>query len=234
MSDRNSSTLTAQFVRERSILRNVYLWMTGGLALTGIVSRLVSTNTGLTRALYSNPVLLFVLIGVELLMVIVLSSQIMRLSAAAATALFIGYSALNGVTLSFIFMIYTETSITGVFFITAATFGGMSLYALTTKRDLSTIGHYAIMGLWGVLIATLVNLFIRSEALYYLISYVGVAVFLGLTAYDTQIIKHWNAEMSDSVSEPMYIKISIIGALKLYLDFINLFLFFLRIFGRRR
>jgi len=234
MSDRFSSTLTAQFVRERSILRNVYLWMTGGLALTGIVSRLVSTNVGLTRALYSNPLLLFVLIGVELLMVIVLSSQIMRLSAAAATALFIGYAALNGVTLSFIFMVYTETSITTVFFITSATFGGMSLYALTTKRDLSTIGHYAIMGLWGVLIATLVNLFIRSEALYYLISYVGVAVFLGLTAYDTQIIKRWNAEMSDSVSEPMYVKISIIGALKLYLDFINLFLFFLRIFGRRR
>ena len=234
MSDRNSSTLSAQFVRERSILRNVYLWMTGGLALTGIVSRLVSTNVGLTQALYSNPLLLFVLIGVELLMVIVLSSQIMRLSAAAATALFIGYAALNGVTLSFIFMVYTETSITTVFFITAATFGGMSLYALTTKRDLSTIGHYAIMGLWGVLIATLVNLFIRSEALYYLISYVGVAVFLGLTAYDTQIIKRWNVEMSDSVSEPMYVKISIIGALKLYLDFINLFLFFLRIFGRRR
>ena len=234
MSDRNSSSLTAQFVRERSILRNVYLWMTGGLALTGIIARLVSTNVAIAQALYSNPVLLFVLIGAELLVVIVLSSQIMRLTAGMATALFIGYSALNGVTLSFIFMVYTETSIANVFFITAATFGGMSLYALTTKRDLSTIGHYAIMGLWGVLIASLINFFIKSEALYYLISYVGVAVFLGLTAYDTQIIKRWNAEMSDSMSEQMYIKISIMGALKLYLDFINLFLFFLRIFGRRR
>ena len=234
MSDRNSSTLSAQFVRERSILRNVYLWMTGGLALTGIVARVVSTNQALIQALYSNMILLFVLIGAELLMVIVLSSQIMRLSAGAATALFIGYSGLNGVTLSFVFLIYTQQSIGMVFFITAATFGGMSLYALTTKRDLSTVGHYAIMGLWGVLIATLVNFFIRSEALYYLISYVGVAVFLGLTAYDTQIIKRWNEEMSDSVSEQMYVKISIIGALKLYLDFVNLFLFFLRIFGRRR
>jgi FtsH-binding integral membrane protein len=234
MSDRNPSTLTAQLVRERSILRNVYLWMTGGLALTGIIARLVSTNVTIARALYSNPMLLFLLIGAELILVIVLSSQIMRLSAAAATAMFIGYSGLNGVTLSFIFMIYTEASIANVFFITAATFGGMSLYALTTRRDLSTIGHYAIMGLWGVLIATLVNFFIRSEALYYLISYVGVAVFLGLTAYDTQVIKRWNAEMSDSVSEQEYVKISIIGALKLYLDFVNLFLFFLRLFGRRR
>jgi FtsH-binding integral membrane protein len=234
MSDRNSSTLSAQFVRERSILRNVYLWMTGGLALTGIVARLVSTNQAITQALYSNPILLFLLIGVELLMVIVLSSQIQRLSAGAATALFIGYSGLNGVTLSFVFLIYTQQSIGTVFFITAATFGGMSLYALTTKRDLSTVGHYAIMGLWGVLIASLVNLFIRSEALYYLISYIGVAVFLALTAYDTQIIKRWNEEMSDSVDEQMYVKISIIGALKLYLDFVNLFLFFLRIFGRRR
>jgi FtsH-binding integral membrane protein len=234
MADRNQNTLSAQFVRERSILRNVYLWMTGGLALTGAVALYVSTNQVITRALVENPMLFFGLIIGELLLVIFLSARIMKMEAGTATLLFVAYSALNGVTLSLIFLFYTGTSITNVFFITAGTFAGTSLYALTTKRDLSGIGHYLIMGLWGVIIASVVNFFLRSSALYYLISYIGVAVFIGLTAYDTQIIKRWNESLGDEVDEQMYMKISILGALKLYLDFVNLFLFFLRIFGRRR
>jgi FtsH-binding integral membrane protein len=234
MADRNQHTLSAQFVRERSILRNVYLWMTAGLALTGIVALFVSSNETITRALLGNQMLFFGLIIGELLLVIFLSARIMKMDAGIATLCFVAYSALNGVTLSLIFWVYTSTSITNVFFITAGTFAGMSVYALTTKRDLSGIGSYLIMGLWGVIIASVVNIFLRSDALYYLISYVGVAIFIGLTAYDTQIIKRWNESLSDDIGEQEYIKISILGALKLYLDFLNLFLFFLRIFGRRR
>jgi len=234
MSDGNQFSISTQLTRERSILRNVYLWMTGGLALTGLVGYGVSNSPSIMRALILNPVLFFGLIIGELILVLFLSSRITSLSPAAATALFTGYSALNGVTLSLVFMAYTETSIHSAFFITAATFGGMSVYALTTKRDLTGLGHYLIMGLWGVIIASVINIFLRSEALYWITSYVGVAVFLGLTAYDTQIIKGWSSELSDSVGEAEYLKLSILGALKLYLDFINLFLFFLRIFGRRR
>jgi len=234
MADRGSYSISAELVRERSILRNVYLWMAGGLALTGVVALGVSGNPAIVRALASNPILFFGLIVGELLLVIFLSSQMARLSAPAATGCFILYSGLNGVTLSLVFLIYTQASLATAFLVTAGTFAGMSVYAMTTKRDLSGIGHYLVMGLIGVIIASVVNLFLRSTALYWLISYAGVAVFLGLTAYDTQIIKRWSRELSDSMSEQEYIKISILGALKLYLDFINLFLFLLRILGRRR
>ena len=155
------------------------------------------------------------------------------MSTTSATLGFGAYAILNGITISVIFLAYTGQSIAATFFITAGTFAGMSLYALTTKRDLSGIGSYLFMALIGLIIASVVNFFLKSNALGYLISYAGVAIFLGLTAYDTQIIKRWSSQMSDSVSETDYIKISIMGALKLYLDFINLFLFFLRIFGRR-
>ena len=136
--------------------------------------------------------------------------------------------------MSVIFLAYTGQKIATALFITAATFGGMSVYALTTRRDLSGLGHYFIMGLWGLIIASLINIFLKSEAFYYLISYIGVAVFLGLTAYDTQRIKQMSDRMGVSAGEADYVRLSILGALRLYLDFINLFLFFLRIFGRRR
>jgi hypothetical protein len=141
---------------------------------------------------------------------------------------------LNGVTLSVILLAYARASISTALFVSAGTFAGMSLYAVTTKRDLSRFGTYLIYGLWGILIASLVNMFLRSPAVHWVLSYLGVALFLGLTAYDTQVIKRWSQELGDSAGEADYIRLSILGALKLYLDFINLFLFFVRIFGRRR
>lgn len=234
MSDQRNIAISAKEVRQRSILKNVYLWMTGGLSLTGVVSLGVSSNPGFIRALVSNPILFFGLIIGELILVIALSRNIMKLNPAAAVGGFTLYAALNGVTLSVIFLAYTSTSITSTLFITAGTFAGTSFYALTTKRDLSGIGHFLIMALWGIIIASLVNFFLRSTMLYWLISYAGVALFIGLTAYDTQMIKRMSDELKDSLSESVYMRISILGALKLYLDFINLFLFFLRIFGRRR
>jgi FtsH-binding integral membrane protein len=220
-------------VRERNILRNVYLWMTAGLALTGVIAMGISSNTGLVMSLARTPMLFFVLIIAELGLVMYLSARIHKMSANAATMAFAAYAVLNGVTLSVIFLAYTGATISLAFFTAAGMFAGMSLYAMTTRRDLSGIGHYAIMALWGIIIASLINMFLRSPALYYMISYIGVAVFLGLTAYDTQTIKRWNQQYGASINEEEYIKISIMGALKLYLDFINLFLFLLRIFGRR-
>jgi len=220
-------------VRERNILRNVYLWMTAGLALTGVVSFAVAGNPALMRTLVSTPFLFFALIIGELVLVLYLSARINQMSASRATLAFAGYSILNGITLSVIFLAYTGAEISLAFFTAAGTFAGMSLYAMTTKRDLSGIGHYLIMGLWGIIIASVINLFLRSASLYYMISYIGVFVFIGLTAYDTQMIKRWNESFGTSISEEQYVKLSILGALKLYLDFLNMFLFMLRIFGRR-
>jgi len=225
--------LNIPHVRERNILRNVYLWMTAGLAITGVVSFGVAGNPALMRAIVGNQLLFFALIIAEFGLVIYLSARIMQMSASRATLAFAGYSILNGITLSVIFLAYTGAEISLAFFTAAGTFAGMSLYAMTTKRDLSGIGHYLIMGLWGVIIASLLNLFLRSEGLYYLISYIGVFVFIGLTAYDTQMIKRWNEQFGSSITEEQYVKLSVMGALKLYLDFINMFLFMLRIFGRR-
>jgi len=227
-------TLRYAEVRERNIIKNVYLWMTAGLALTGVVAMAVSSSRSMIATLVGNPILFFALIIAELVLVSVLSARINRMSASLATLAFAGYAVLNGITLSLVFLAYTGQTIALAFFTTAATFGGMSLWALTTKRDLSGLGHYLMMGLWGVLIATLINFFLKSPTVYYMISYIGIAVFLGLTAYDTQIIKRWSAAYGNSVDEEGYVKISIMGALKLYLDFINIFLFLLRIFGRRR
>lgn len=238
MSNRDERTLRSGVVsgeaaRVRTIMRNVYIWMTVGLALTGVVAYAVSSNTAFVRVLVQNQILFFALFIVEIGLVIYLSTRIMKMSPAAATLSFAAYSILNGITLSVIFLAYTGSDITRAFFVTAGTFAGMSIYGSITKRDLSGIGSYLIMGLIGIIIASLVNIFLRSSALDWIISLVGVAVFLGLTAYDTQRIKRMSDELSDQVGEVMYLKLSILGALKLYLDFINLFLFFLRIFGRR-
>ncbi|MFQ3619773.1 MAG: Bax inhibitor-1/YccA family protein [Spirochaetales bacterium] len=227
-------TLEAVQIRERSILRNVYIWMSLGLALTGIVAVGVGTNPRLVYALVSNPLLFFGLIIGQLGLVFYLSARIQSMSAGAATVSFATYAALNGITLSLIFLAYTGTSIASAFFITAGTFAAMSVYALTTKRDLSGLGHYLRMTLIGLIIASLVNMFLRSSGMEWMISVVGILLFVGLTAYDTQIIKGWNQQAAYTSDESIFIRISIIGALKLYLDFINLFLFFLRFMGRSR
>ncbi len=228
------NTFNPAALRERSIIKNVYMWMTAGLALTGVVAWWFSGNMQLMSAFYSNPMLFFGAIIGELVLVMYLSRNIMRMSAGAATAAFAGYAFLNGITLSTIFLAYTGATIALAFLTTAASFGAMSLYAVTTKRSLQGMGHYLMMGLIGIIIASVINIFLKSPALYYLISYVGIAVFLGLTAYDTQQILAMSRQYSGSVDETNYIRISILGALKLYLDFINIFLFVLRIFGRRR
>ena len=220
-------------VRERSILRNVYLWMTMGLALTGVISLGMAGNPSMVRALASNPMLFFGAIIGEFVLVMYLSARIMKMSATAATLGFAAYAALNGVTLSVIFLAYTGESIAQAFFVAGGTFAGMSLWATVTKRDLSSIGNYLFMGLIGIIVASVVNIFFRSDVFSLLISLVGVALFLGLTAYDTQMIQRWNRQFGSSIGETDYVRLSIMGALKLYLDFINLFLFFLRIFGRR-
>jgi hypothetical protein len=175
--------------------------------------------------------LFFGLIIVEVILVMFLSARIAKMSPALATTMFLGYSALNGVTLSVIFLIYTQESIATTFIVTAGTFGLMSLYGYTTKRDLTTIGNLLIMGLVGFLIGTVVNLFWANSTLYWILTYGGIIVFIGLTAWDTQKIKRWLAEATDETSIR---RISILGALMLYLDFINLFLLLLRIFGQRR
>ena len=229
----NEQTYPRAAARDRSIIKNVYLWMTAGLALTGVVSFGISSNPSLLMAIVSNNVLFFGAIIGELALVMYLSARIQKMSATAATPAFALYAFLNGVTLSVVFLVYTGATISLAFFTTAATFGAMSLYAMTTKRDLSGMGHYLMMGVIGIIIVSIINLFLKSPAIYYMISYIGVLVFMGLTAYDTQTILKWSAR-SGSVSEEQYIKFSIMGALKLYLDFINIFLFMLRIFGRRR
>lgn len=228
------NTFNTAAVRERSILKNVYVWMSAGLGLTGVVAWWFSSNLTLMSTFYRNPMFFYGAIIGELVLVIYLSRNIMRMSAGSATAAFAGYAVLNGITLSTIFLAYTGASIALAFITTAASFGAMSLYAVTTTRSLQGMGHYLMMGLIGIIIASVINIFLKSPALYYMISYIGIAVFLGLTAYDTQKILAMSRQYSGSVDETDYIRISILGALKLYLDFINIFLFVLRIFGRRR
>lgn len=225
--------LSAPKVRERNILRNVYLWMTGGLALTGLISYTIASSQQLTRALLTTPGLFLILIIAEFGLVIYLSARIQKMKSSSAVAAFIGYAVLNGITLSVLLQIYTGLTISRAFFTTAGTFAGMSIYGMTTKRDLDQIGAYLVMGLWGIIIATVVNMLIGSSSIYYMISYLGLIIFLGLTAWDTQTIVKWNQAYGSSMDEETYVKLSIIGALKLYLDFINIFLFLLRIFGRR-
>ncbi len=228
-----SQTFTQSAVMSRNLLRNVYIWMAMGLAITGIVAYGVSQNESLLRMLYQNNGML-ILLMVEIGLVWFLSARIMQMSPMAATIAFAVYASLNGVTISFIFLLYTGQLISTTFFITAGMFGAMSLYAIFTKSDLSSWGSFLFMGLIGMIIASLVNFFLRSEALYYIISYIGVAVFLGLTAFDTQRIKKMSDALSEDIGEPDYIRLSIFGALRLYLDFINIFLFLLRIFGGRK
>jgi len=215
-------------------IRSVYNWMAIGLALTGFVAFYVASNESLLRLIYSNRMLLFALILVELGLVFAISGMVNRLSAGMATSLFVVYAGLNGVTLSFIFLVYTRTSIVSTFFICAATFVGCSIYGWSTKKDLTSWGGFLMMGLIGIIIATLVNMFIQSSAMNMIISYIGVFVFVGLTAYDTQRLKHMALTQPAGLDAGVVRKGAILGALSLYLDFVNLFLMLLRIFGQSR
>jgi FtsH-binding integral membrane protein len=215
-------------------VRSVYNWMGIGLALTGFTAYYVSNSESLLRLIFGNPLLLMVLIIAELGLVFAIAGMVNRMSAGTATALFVIYSALNGVTLSSIFLVYASASIVSTFFICAATFIACSLYGWTTKKDLTSLGGFMMMGLIGIVIASLVNMFVRSSSMSMIISYIGVFVFVGLTAYDTQKIKNMAMTQPANLDGGVIRKGAILGALSLYLDFINLFLMILNIFGQRR
>jgi FtsH-binding integral membrane protein len=215
-------------------VRSVYNWMGIGLALTGLMAFYVSSSPTTLRLIFGNPIIFFILILAELGMVFAISGMVNRMSAGTATSLFVIYSALNGVTLSFIFLAYTRTSIVSTFFICAGTFIGCSIYGWATKKDLTSWGGFLMMGLIGIIIASLVNIFIHSSAMSVIISYIGVFVFVGLTAYDTQKIKNMAMTQPAGLDNAVVRKGAILGALSLYLDFINLFLMLLRIFGQTR
>lgn len=200
------------------------------LVITGLCAWGTATSPSMVQLVYGNRAAIWVLFIAELGLVFYTTARINRLSLTTATTLFIIYSALNGVTLSSIFMVYAMTSIAKVFFITAGTFGVMALYGSVTKTDLSRFGNLFLMALFGLIIATLANLFIKSSGFDLILSYVGVVLFVGLTAWDSQQIKRalsMQAGMDESAQ-----KVALLGALELYLDFINLFLYLLRIFGR--
>ena len=225
-------TQTQVIVNE--FIRSVYNWMAIGLGLTGFIALYVSNSPNMIRLIYGNQVLFFGLIIGELGLVFYLSARVQKIQASTATALFILYAALNGVTLSFIFLIYTSSSITSTFFICAATFVSCSIYGMVTKRDLTSLGGFMAMGLIGIIIASVVNMFIRSSGMSMIISYIGVFVFVGLTAYDTQKLKGMALTQPAGLEGGVVRKGAIMGALALYLDFINLFLMLLRILGSRR
>ena len=218
-------------LRQSSITSQVYAWMTAGLLVTGAVATATANSPALLNLIFGNPFAIWILFIVEIGMVIGLSAAINRLSPGAATALFLAYSAVNGLTLASIFLIYTSASIASTFFITASMFGVMSAYGYVTKRDLTRLGNLLVMGLIGFVIASIVNLFLQSAALYWIVTYAGILIFVGLIASDTQKIKQLSQQATDDSSAR---RIAILGSLMLYLDFINLFLLLLRIFGGRR
>ncbi len=217
---------------QNEFLRRVYVWMAMGLGLTALVSLYVSGNQAFVNFLFGNQILFFALLIGELGLVIALSAAINRIQASTAVLMFFIYAGLNGVIFSFIFLVYTAASIATTFFITAGTFAGMSIYGYTTKRDLTAWRSFLFMGLIGIIIAAVVNMFLHSAAIYWVVTFGGVIVFVGLTAYDTQNIKQ--LAMQGFGDEQTERKGAVIGALRLYLDFINLFLMLLRLFGQRR
>ena len=209
--------------------RGVFTWMTLGLAITGFVSYLVASDKTVALYLYSHILIFYLLIGLQLAAVLGLSFGINRLPANISETIFLLYSGLTGVTFSFIFLIYTNQSIGEVFFITAASFGLLAFLGYTTKRDLTEMGNFMLVGLFAVIIAMVVNFFLHSSTLMYVVSVLGVVIFLGLTAYDMQKLKQ--IYLSGAFDER---KERVMGALTLYLDFINLFLMLLNLFGQRR
>ena len=213
-------------------LPKVYGWMTVGLALTALASVFTLSSEAALQLIFGNKLVFYGLIIGELGLVIAMSAAINRISAATATLMFLAYSALNGVTFASIFLLYTRSSIASTFVVAAGTFGAMSLYGYVTKRDLTGLGSFLFMGLIGIIIASVVNIFMQSAMITWIVSYLGVFIFIGLTAYDTQKIKRIGQNgFADGESQK---KAAILGALTLYLDFINLFLMMLRVMGDRR
>jgi FtsH-binding integral membrane protein len=205
-----------------------YRWMTLGLATTGVVALAVAHSPAALELLLGNRIFFYALLFGQLGLVVALSAMASRVSTAVAALMFFAYAALTGVTFSTLFLVYPASSIAATFFVTAGAFAGLSLFGLVTKRDLSAVGRFAVFALIGVIIASVVNMFLRSNGLDWIITVVGVLLFAGLTAYDTQRLRELFRRGETSANLPL------VGALTLYLDFINMFLFLLRILGNRR
>ena len=215
-----------------ALMRKTYLWMTLGLVMTGLTAAYVAGNVSLMQSIFTGSSFMILVIA-ELALVWILSARIMKMSFVTAGLMFAAYSILNGATLSVIFLAYAPQAIATTFFITAGTFGAMSLAGFLVKRDLGMIGRFAMMALIGIIIASIVNILVASSALYWGITYLGVVLFAGLTAYDTQKIKMMLLQYGGEVNNDT-MKLALMGSLTLYLDFVNLFLFILRIVGGNR
>lgn len=228
----NKTIISQGVSSESSFISKVYLWMSLGLAVSAATSFGLLAQPELLRVIFGNPGILIGIVIAEFALVIWLSAALMKMSASLASTLFLVYSALNGITLTAVFLAYTGISVLSTFAVTAGTFLFFSAYGATTKKDLTSVGSLAMMGLVGIIIASLVNIFLKSPVVYWISTFIGIAVFLGLIAYDTQKLKNIHAMgFQDADVEK---KSAIMGALMLYLDFINLFIMLLRIFGKRR
>ena len=213
---------------QSSLMRSVYTWMTLALAITGLTAMYMAKSLTVLNMMMQNSMLI-----AEVVLVMYMSARIHKISFTTATLLFIAYSVLNGMTLSILFLIYTMSSIATTFFVTAGTFGVMAIFGYVTKKDLTRIGNLCLMGVIGLIIASVVNMFLHNSMMDMFISYIGVLIFVGLTAYDAQKIKHLLSGDDIEVNESTQ-KIALLGALTLYLDFINLFIYLLRILGDRK
>ena len=234
---RDGVILSAQSTRTEVVnafFRKVYHWMAAGLILTAVMAHVTASSGAMLQLVFGSPFVLFGLIGLELLLVIAISSGINRLSAGLASVLFVIYSLLNGITLSGVLLVYSGQSVFNAFLTTAGMFGAMSVYGLYSKRDLTAWGSFLTMGLIGLVIAMCVNLFMRSTMVEFVTSIFGVVIFMGLTAWDTRKLLQIGGELDSVEGNDGAHKLAIVGALELYLDFINIFLFLLRLFGKRR
>ena len=225
-------SVDATAAEQQRFMVRVYNWMTAGLGITGFMAFYISNSPTMMNIIFGNPIMPIALIITQIGLVFWLATRVMQMSASKATGVFMFYAGLTGITFSAIFMTYTTASIFSTFLVTAGTFGAMSLYGYTTKKDLTSWGSFLFMGLIGIIIASLVNMFMQSSMMHMIITYAGVLIFVGLTAYDTQKIKEMNILGNEGTEEDT--KEAIRGALTLYLDFINLFLMLLRLMGDRR
>ena len=228
----NTVSQDAVAAEQQRFMVRVYNWMTAGLGITGFMALYISNSSTMLNIIFGNAVIPIILIIAQIGLVFWLASRVMQMSVGQATGVFMLYAGLTGITFSAIFLTYTASSITSTFLVTAGTFGAMSLYGYTTKKDLTSWGSFLFMGLIGIIIASVVNIFMHSTMMHMIITYAGVLIFIGLTAYDTQKIKEMNILGNEGTDEDT--KEAIRGALTLYLDFINLFLMLLRLMGDRR
>ncbi len=219
--------------RENALLRAVYNWMVVGLGISGLTAYFTANSPAVLNLIFGNSFTMILLIVAELGMVYAISGGVRNLRASTATTLFMLFSFVNGLTLSAVLLAYTYESIATTFLVTAGTFGVTSLFGYVTKKDLSSMGNFLFMALIGLIIASVVNIFLASSTMGWIITYAGILIFVGLTAYDTQKIKKLNATVSPADGES-YGRLALIGALMLYLDFVNLFLLLLRVMGGRR